>query len=154
MRQFFRSIEKNSGAICRKKSGFLKKLCMSKNQTEMNTSRKEKNELADKPGSVLNSHSSRPNVTIWLKQPTQEIRGPRTVDQQPIPLFGLAPDGVYPAIECYHRCGALLPHHFTLTQSSSQCLGGIFSVALSVGSHPPGITWHLALWSPDFPPWR
>ena len=30
--------------------------------------------------------------------------------------------------------------------------GGIFSAALSVGSRPPGITWHLALWSPDFPP--
>jgi len=31
-------------------------------------------------------------------------------------------------------------------------LGGIFSVALSVGSHPPGVTWHPALRSPDFPP--
>jgi len=118
------------------------------------TAEKKKNELADKPGSVLSSHSSRPNVTIWLKQPTRETRGPRVVDQQPFPLFGLAPDGVYPAIECCHRRGALLPHHFTLTQSPKQCLGGIFSVALSVGLHPPGITWHLALWSPDFPPWR
>ena len=32
------------------------------------------------------------------------------------------------------------------------CLGGLFSVALSVGSRPPGVTWHPALWSPDFPP--
>jgi hypothetical protein len=32
--------------------------------------------------------------------------------------------------------------------------GGIFSAALSVGSRPPGITWHPALWSPDFPPFR
>ena len=31
-------------------------------------------------------------------------------------------------------------------------LGGLLSVALSVGSRPPGVTWHLALWSPDFPP--
>lgn len=30
-------------------------------------------------------------------------------------------------------------------------LGGIFSVALSVGSHLPGITWRFALRSPDFP---
>jgi len=29
--------------------------------------------------------------------------------------------------------------------------GGLFSVALSVGSRRPGVTWHLALWSPDFP---
>jgi len=28
----------------------------------------------------------------------------------------------------------------------------LFSVALSVGSRLPGVTWHLALWSPDFPP--
>ncbi|EMR13333.1 hypothetical protein MPL1_05579 [Methylophaga lonarensis MPL] len=29
--------------------------------------------------------------------------------------------------------------------------GGILSVALAVGSRLPGITWHPALWSPDFP---
>jgi len=29
--------------------------------------------------------------------------------------------------------------------------GGIFSVALSIGSRRPGVTWHSALWSPDFP---
>ncbi len=32
-----------------------------------------------------------------------------------VPLFDLAPGGVYLAVECYHRRGALLPHHFTLT---------------------------------------
>ncbi len=40
-------------------------------------------------------------------------------------------------------------------QKSNCCeytyIGGIFSVALSVGLHLPGITWHFALWSPDFP---
>ena len=30
-------------------------------------------------------------------------------------------------------------------------LGGFLSAALSVGSRPPGVTWHLTLWSPDFP---
>ena len=30
--------------------------------------------------------------------------------------------------------------------------GGIFSVALSVSSRPPGVTWHPVLRSPDFPP--
>src|SRR5262249_30881544 len=29
--------------------------------------------------------------------------------------------------------------------------GCLLSVALSVGSRRPGVTWHLALWSPDFP---
>jgi hypothetical protein len=33
-------------------------------------------------------------------------------------------------------------------------VGGIFSVALSVGWRLPGVTWHLARWSPDFPPRR
>ncbi len=70
-------------------------------------------------------------------------------------LFGLAPGGVYLATACYHVCGALLPHHFTLTGPGfSTRTGGIFSVALSVDSRPPGVTWHPALWSPDFPPHR
>jgi len=33
--------------------------------------------LVDKPGFVEDSHSSRPSVTRWLKQSTQEPRGPR-----------------------------------------------------------------------------
>src|SRR5690606_8721413 len=49
----------------------------------------------------------------------------------------------------YRVRGALLPHLFTLTGLAP---GGIFSVALSVGSRPPGVTWHPAQWSPDFPP--
>jgi len=59
-----------------------------------------------------------------------------------VTLFGLALDGVYNAVECYHQRGALLPHLFTLTL---QMQSGIFSAALSVGSRPPGVTWHLAL---------
>ncbi|GAB2191321.1 hypothetical protein MAH1_29290 [Sessilibacter sp. MAH1] len=31
-------------------------------------------------------------------------------------------------------------------------LGGLLSVALAVGFHPPGVTWRSTLWSPDFPP--
>ena len=70
-----------------------------------------------------------------------------------VPLFGLAPGGVYLATECYHRRGALLPHHFNLTCAPERAIGGIFSAALSVGSRRPGVTWHPALWSPDFPPY-
>ena len=72
-----------------------------------------------------------------------------------VPLFGLAPGGVYHATQCYHWRGALLPHPFTLTgRLITTSLGGLLSAALSVGSRLPGITWHLALWSPDFPPHR
>jgi len=42
------------------------------------------------------------------------------------------------ATNCYQLRGALF--------------GGILSAALSVGSRPPGVTWHSTLWSPDFPP--
>ncbi len=31
-------------------------------------------------------------------------------------------------------------------------IGGFLSAALVVGSRLPGVTWHPALWSPDFPP--
>src|SRR5690606_7348903 len=53
---------------------------------------------------------------------------------------------------CCQPCGALLPHLFTLT--GAEALRRLFSVALSVGSRLPGVTWHFALWSPDFPPSR
>src|SRR5690606_9167869 len=65
-------------------------------------------------------------------------------------LFGLAPGGVYHAMTCYHACGALLPHPFTLTTQPTVA-GGILSAALSVGFRLPGITWRLALCSPDLP---
>ena len=32
-----------------------------------------------------------------------------------------------------------------------RAIGGLLSVALVVGSRLPGVTWHPALWSPDFP---
>ncbi|GEM_PF-1722497 len=67
------------------------------------------------------------------------------------PLFGLAPGGVCRAAGVATVRGALLPHRFTLAGARRR-LGGLFSVALSVGSRPPGVTWHPALWSPDFPP--
>ncbi len=63
-----------------------------------------------KPGSVEDSHSSGTSVTGRLEQPTRVRCGPHHT-----PLFGLAPDGVYPATNCYQSRGALLPHHFTLT---------------------------------------
>src|SRR5882757_7171903 len=52
------------------------------------------------------------------------------------------------------RCALTAPFHpyrpsaaFTVKD-----LGGLFSVALSVGSRPPGVAWHLIRRSPDFPP--
>src|ERR1700761_8166954 len=52
------------------------------------------------------------------------------------------------------RCALTAPFHpyrppVAFTVGS---LGGLLSVALSVGSRPPGVTWHLIRRSPDFPP--
>ena len=66
------------------------------------------------------------------------------------PLFDLAPGGVFPATPVTRR--AVRSYHTISPLPGSHEPGGIFSAALSVGSRLPGITWHLALWSPDFPP--
>ena len=63
-------------------------------------------------------------------------------------LFGLSPGGVYQAAAVAGGTGELLPRLFTLTSETG---GGVFSVALSLGSPPLGVTQHPALWSPDFP---
>ncbi len=68
-----------------------------------------------------------------------------------VPLFGLAPGGVYLATIVTDSAVRSYRHHFTLT-GLRRDLGGIFSAALSVGFRLPGVTWHPALWSPDFPP--
>lgn len=67
-------------------------------------------------------------------------------------LFGLAPNGVYRAALVAESRGGLLPHRFTLARCTKIALvGGLFSVALSIGSPRLGVTQHLALWSSDFP---
>jgi len=66
-------------------------------------------------------------------------------------LFGLAPGGVYPAITVTsnpvrsYRTLSALP----VPQAA---IGGLLSAALVVGLRRPGVTWHPAHWSPDFPP--
>ena len=69
-------------------------------------------------------------------------------------LFGLAPGGVYLATACYHvvRCALTAPFHPYRPSTEVDGVGGLLSAALSVGSHPPGVTWHPVLRSPDFPP--
>jgi hypothetical protein len=54
------------------------------------------------------SHSSRPDVAVWLQQPTRELRGPR--HRSPL---GLAPSGVYRATRrCPRaRCALTAPFH-------------------------------------------
>src|SRR5579872_2031285 len=50
------------------------------------------------------------------------------------------------------RCALTAPFHPYRSSAGAEDLGGLLSVALSVGSRPPGVTWHLIRRSPDFPP--
>jgi hypothetical protein len=83
-------------------------------------------------------------------------RAPRATHPGDRPGTGRAPagaDAVAPTrscsrwgLPCRPRCrrrGALLPHRFTLTRRRFPVpAGGLFSVALSLGSPPPGVTRH------------
>ncbi len=76
------------------------------------------------------------------------MRTTRLQPKLPALLFGLAPGGVYPATDV---ATSAVRSYRTISPLPAKA-GGIFSVALSVGLRLPGVTWHLALWSPDFPP--
>ena len=103
-------------------------------------------EPACKPGSVEGSHSSGTRVAARLVRPTRERRGPRLS----LPYLVLLRVGfTLPPVLPPARCALTAPFH-----PCPRSAGGMFSVALSVGSRPPGVTWHPALRSPDFPPRR
>ena len=109
-------------------------------------------ESADKPGSVGDDHSSGTPVTERLMRPTRRhLRAAGC--QRRASLFGLAPEGVCRAVSVAadavrsYRTLSPLP-----AGRMSDDIGGLLSVALSVGSRRPGVTWPLALRSPDFPP--
>ena len=68
-------------------------------------------------------------------------------------------------LPCRRRCrrrGALLPHRFTLAAVNATHRGGLFSVALSLGSHPPDVIRHRLSTepglsspiTPSLPRWR
>ena len=89
----------------------------------------KKEELTDKPGSVVDNHSSGMYVAIHLKQPTRKLCGSHMA-LQPAFLFGFAPSGVYPAINV--AINAVRSYH-TISPLPIK-IGGLFSVALSVAS--------------------
>ncbi len=67
-----------------------------------------------------------------------------------VSLFGLAPRGVYPATPVAR--GAVRSYRTFSPLPAPKGFGGMFSVALSVGSRRPDVIWLSALRSPDFPP--
>src|SRR5688500_3999626 len=92
-------------------------------------------------------------VAGHLEQPTRGSPLPVwSVWVTPRRLFGLAPTGGCSAARCCQERGGLLPHLFTLTLwSLALPQGGLLSVALSVASRRPGVTWQSTRWSSDFP---
>src|SRR5947207_13357745 len=95
-------------------------------------------ESADKPGSVVDSHSSGTRVATRLGRPTREPCGSH--DRSPIwacSRWGL------PCRECCHPRGSLLPQRLNLhgpPDATSADVGGVFVDALSVNPTSPGIT--------------
>ena len=111
-----------------------------------------KKEPADKPGSVVGNHSSGIHVAVHLKRPTRKrARAARCGLRRVFPYLALLPAGfAVPSPLPSTRCALTAPFH--PCRRACARLGGVFSVALSVGSRPPGVTWRRTLWSPDFPP--
>ena len=92
--------------------------------------------LADKPGSVVDSHSSRRIVANTLEQPTRWQREPRLITYvkcQPI----------------WSCCGWRLPR-FTVTKYARLC--GPIPRLIPCGFQRTAVSRHPALCSPDFPP--
>ncbi len=68
-------------------------------------------------------------------------KAPGPVARPHSPIWSCSRWGL-PCRRRYRNRGALLPHRFTLTAALESSRGGLFSVALSLGSLPPGVTRH------------
>src|SRR5687768_8827066 len=84
----------------------------------------------------MGGHSSRRRIAPPLKQPTRATS--RNQAHVP-PLFGLAPGGVCRAGRVAE---APVRSYRTLSLSQDRSLCDLLSVALSLGSPPPGVTRH------------
>ena len=110
-----------------------------------------------KPNSVSlqnrsGNHSSGPWIAPGIMRSTQEPRTGRPLIPFGIALlFDLAPCGVFRAAAVAN--GAVRSYR-TFSPLPPQGGGGVFSVALSVGSPLPRVTRRTALWSSDFPRFR
>ena len=104
--------------------------------------RRGQSESVDKPGSVVDDHSSATNVTVRLKRPTRIRRGSR----HRIPIWSCSERGLpSPRLLPIARCALTAPFHPYLRT------GGFLSAALSVSSRPQVLPGALTRWSPDFP---
>ena len=106
--------------------------------------------MADRRNGPRDGHSSGTPVTGRLARPTRTI-GPGNRPGRPRPpassLFGLAPGGVYHAVPV---AGDAVGSYPTLSPlpARPKPAGGLLSVALSLGSPPPGVTRHRVSMEP------
>jgi hypothetical protein len=109
-------------------------------------------EAACKPGSVPNRNRAMA-IPLGCGLPRTSRDLPERPARKRARISNRGPDTVVPTWSCsrwglpcrLHRWtrGALLPHPFTLTRSRLPGpAGGLLSVALSLGSPPPGVTRH------------
>ena len=111
----------------------------------------KRSKLTDKPGSVVDSHSSRPAIAHWLKQPTRVQYGPYLMNPYLALLrveFTVPRTVTSRAVRSYRTLSPLPDPACAGHRRFALCCTGRGLL------HPPGVTWHLALWSPDFPPLR
>ena len=116
--------------------------------------KKREKESADKPGSVEDNHSSGIRVATYLKRPTREpVWATRAAPSEDgtacSPIWSCSRRG----LPCRRvlppaRCALTAPFH--PYRPLCRGVGGLLSVALSVGSRPPGVTWRLALGARTF----
>jgi hypothetical protein len=89
-------------------------------------------------------HSSRASVAGRLARPTRTTgpgNRPSRRSGSVVPTWSCSRWG----LPCRRRCrrrGALLPHPFTFARRPAARAGRLLSVALSLGSPPPGVTRH------------
>ena len=100
----------------------------------------------------MGNHSSGMRVAAHLERPTRKhALAARCGLRRMLPYLALLPAGfALPSPLPSTRCALTAP--FQPCRRACARLGGVFSVALSVGSRPPGVTWRRAMRSPDFPP--
>jgi|GEM_PF-2142218 len=111
-----------------------------------------------KPNSVSaeadDDHSSSPDLAVRIQRPTRRFGEPSrfaSAEADSLPIWSCSMWGL-PCAVCCQAAGALLPHLFTLT---APCGEAVFSLwhfpSLGFETKIPGVTWHIALRSSDFP---
>jgi hypothetical protein len=107
----------------------------------------KKRQMACKPGSVPDcsgdGHSSGTCLAACLARPTRTAARKQAFA---VPIWSCSRWGL-PCHLRYRRRGALLPHLFTLTRALLP-VGGVLSVALSLGSPPPDVIRHRVSMEP------